>query len=279
MIKRILIPLDSSSYTDTAIDLGCDFARRHDAELTGLVILDIPGIEKTVRPIPLGGVHSVDVLEKSIREEAKIHIKKVLDRFKEKCRKANVRHRQAERQGSPSERIIRESMFYDFVVIGLRTYYHFKADSPGDSLEHIMDHATTPLYAVPEHASIPDDGKIKVLTAFNGCLPSARALHWLARMAFPETTEVTVLMSDPDKEISRYYLDQAEAYLNAHSMTKVNKEWTTQSIIDAVNAQYLDWADMVVLGAHCKKRMMDFMLGSLAKHLIDEAKKPLIIGL
>ena len=53
MIKRILLPLDSSPYTDTAMEIGCDLAERHGAELTGLVILDIPGIEKSIGPVPL----------------------------------------------------------------------------------------------------------------------------------------------------------------------------------------------------------------------------------
>jgi nucleotide-binding universal stress UspA family protein len=55
MIKRILIPLDSSNYTDTAIEIGCDLAKRHGAELTGMVIMDIPGIKETISPVPLGG--------------------------------------------------------------------------------------------------------------------------------------------------------------------------------------------------------------------------------
>ncbi len=169
-------------------------------------------------------------------------------------------------------------MFLTISGARMWTFYHFKADSPGDSLEKIMDHSITPIYAVPEHAVIPSAGKLNVLAAFNGCLPSARALHWLPQLMYPgRTTEVTVLMSDPDEKTSRYYLDQAEAYLNAHPIEKVNKAWTTQKIVEATKTQYFDSADIIVLGPHCKKRIADFMLGSLANSLIDEAKKPLII--
>jgi len=42
--------------------------------------------------------------------------------------------------------------------------------------------------------------------------------------------------------------------------------------------QYLDWATIVVVGAHSKRGLYDFMLGSLTKYLIKEAKKPVIIG-
>ena len=46
MIKRILIPLDPSEYAQAAIQVGAQIARRTDAELTGLVILDIESIEE-----------------------------------------------------------------------------------------------------------------------------------------------------------------------------------------------------------------------------------------
>jgi len=54
MLKRILIPLDPGPYTEKCIELGCIMANRLDAELTGMVILDIPGIEKSVGPVPDG---------------------------------------------------------------------------------------------------------------------------------------------------------------------------------------------------------------------------------
>lgn len=279
MIKRILIPLDPSPYAETALEFGCNVAKRHGAELTGLVVLDIPGIQKAIGSLPFGGLHYVEPLEKSIEKEARTHIQSLLSRFNEKCQKEGVAHRQAERQGSPSERIIRESIFYDFVMIGLRTYFDFKAsDRPGDSLEKILDHSITPIYGVPEKFSIPSAEKIKILIAFNGSLPSARALQRLAQLAICDTAEVTLLMSDPKREAAEYYLDQAEAYLNAHSIRDVKKEWTSKNIIQAMEEQYLDWATIVVVGAHSKKGLYDFMLGSLTKYLIKEAKKPVIIG-
>ena len=279
MIKRILIPLDTSPYTEAALELGCNVAKRHGAELTGLVVLDIPGIEKSITPVPIGGLYYLEHLEKSIEKRARKRIQSLLDRFDEKCEKEGIAHRQAERQGSPSEQIIRESIFYDFVIIGLYTYFDFRAsDKPGDTLDKILDHSITPIYGVPEKFSMPTAEKIKVLIAFNGSLPSARALQRLAQLAVPETTEVTLLMSDPERETADYYLDQAEAYLNSHSIRNVSKEWISQDIIEAMKESYLDWATIVVVGAHSKRRLIDFTVGSLTKYLIKEARKPIIIG-
>ena len=42
--------------------------------------------------------------------------------------------------------------------------------------------------------------------------------------------------------------------------------------------KYLPWADLVVLGVHSKKGLLDFMLGSLSRHLIKVGEKPLLFG-
>ena len=281
MIKRILIPLDPSPYTETATKIGCAVARQQGAELTGLVVLDIPGIEKSIGMVPLGGLYYAERLEKQKEREARDRIQSLLSRFKETCEKAGVAHREAELQGSPSERILGESMFYDAVIVGLRTFYQFEtSDSPGDSLEEILDHAITPVYGVPERFSLPvvPEEKIKVLIPFDGSLPSARALHRFAQLAVPDAMEVVLLMSDPDREKADSYLDRAEAYLKAHAVSDVKKEWTSQEIIQAVDDHYLDWATMVVVGAHAKAGLFDFMVGSLTRYLIEKAEKPVLIG-
>ena len=55
-------------------------------------------------------------------------------------------------------------------------------------------------------------------------------------------------------------------------------KWTSKDIIQAMEEQYLDWATIVAVGAHSKKPLYDFAVGSLTKYLIKEAKKPLLIG-
>jgi len=55
MIKRILLPLDASPFTAAATEAACLLAKNQDAQITGLVVIDIPGIKKSIGPVPLGG--------------------------------------------------------------------------------------------------------------------------------------------------------------------------------------------------------------------------------
>ncbi len=281
MIKRILVPLDPSPYTETALEIGTAIAGLYDAELTGLVILDLPGIEKSIGPIPLGGLYYADRIEKQKEKEAHDRIHSLLEKFGEKCKKEGVRFREAEQQGSPSDRILQEALFYDAIIIGMRTYFHFEtSEKPGDSLEKIMDETITPIYAVPEKFTLPStpEEKIRVLLAFDGSLPAARAMQRFAHLARPDFFEVTILISEKDKARAQYYLNQAEAYLASHGIEKIHKKWIEEDIIDALEETYLDWAHVVVVGAHSKRGMFGFKVGSLTTHLIKANKKPMLIG-
>ena len=277
MLRRILIPLDPSPYATAALEYGCYLVKRYNAEITGLVILDIPGIEKSIGPVPAGAFYYAQKLEKLKEEQAREHIHTLLDKFKRKCEQEGVMHREAECQGHPSERILHESIFYDLVIMGFRTYFHFETnDAPGDSLEKILDHSIVPILMVP--SSFRFDERARVLVAFNGSLPAAGALQDFVHVFQPSSFEITLLTSDEDQSVANYYLDRAQSYLNAHSFSNVEKVWTTQDIIRVMEERFLDWADLVVIGAHSKKGLLDFMVGSLGQYLIKEAKKPVFLG-
>jgi nucleotide-binding universal stress UspA family protein len=281
MLKRVLVPLDPSPYTDAVLEWACRAARRHSAELTGMVVLDIPGIRDSIGPVPLGGFHYAERLEKAREKKARDRIESLLAKFKEKCRKEGVAHRVTEHQGTPSEQIIKESIYYDAVMMGMRTCYKFGEDEGGcDSLEEILDHSITPVYGIPEKPALPEleKEKMKVLIAFDGSHPAARALQRFAQLAVPSVMEVTLVKSDDDAKTAQFQLDQAEAFLRIHGLTLVHKECITQHIIDAMDQKYLDWAHLVVVGAHSKKGLFDFMLGSLSRFLVKEARKPVLIA-
>ena len=279
MLRRILVPFDPSPYAAAALGYACFLAKRQNAEVTGVVVLDIPGIEKSVGPAPLGGIYYASMLEKAKEKRAHEHIQTLLGKFREKCQKEGVVHYEAELQGAPSDQIRQDSIYYDLVVMGMRTHFHFETEhKPGDSIDRIFSHASTPFLVVPEHVQSRE--KINVLIAFNGSLPSVRALqgftHLFESSAFE--THITLLMSESDATLAKFHIDGASAYLNAHSFHNVKIEQISQDIIEAMEEKYLPWADLVVLGVHSKKGFLDFMLGSLSRHLIKVGTKPLLFG-
>lgn len=186
MIKRILVPLDPSPYTDTTIRMAVMMAKIYDAQLTGLVVLDIPGIEKSIGAIPAGALHFAEKIELAKKTEASQRIEILMDKFRDVCEKEGVAFTEAHEQGYPSHQIIEVSKYYDLMILGLRTYYHFETtDKAGDSLEKLLKESITPIIGVPQDFYIDVLGgeKIKVLIAFDGGLQSARALQRFAHSA------------------------------------------------------------------------------------------------
>jgi nucleotide-binding universal stress UspA family protein len=281
MVKRILVPLDLSPYSAAALNQACLIAKKLDAEITGLVILDIPGIEKSIGPIPMGGLYYAEHLEKTKLEDAENRIHTLLTKFENQCKKAGVRYKRAERQGTPSNQILKESVYYDAIIMGIRTFFHFESqDKAGDSLEKIMDDSITPIFAVPSYdiAPVSINEEARVLITFDGSLPSARALQRFVQFGLPEDMEITILNSSEDEANSGYLLAEAEDYLKSHGFVKIKKDWTTEPIIDVIENRYFNKIDVIVLGIHSKKKILQFVLGSLTKRLIKQGTKVLFIG-
>ena len=278
MLRRILIPLDNSPFTEAALSWSCYAAKITGAELTGLTVLDIPGIERSIGSVPVGGIQVARCIVDTKEQKALEHIKKLLENFESTCKKSGVRYSLAERQGNPSDQIIKDSIFYDLVVIGLRTNYHYDADDKrGESVEHIMGHSVSPILAVPDRFEKPT-GKINVIVAFDGSLPSARALHRFAQIVRTAEYSVTILMSHQDMEFANRCLDGAETFLISHDFKHVKKKWTTANILDEIRENYLENTNLIVLGAHSKSILTDFMVGSLSKSLMRQENKYLLIG-
>ncbi len=65
MIKRILVTLGRSEYSQAAIEMGIQIAKTHKAELTGIVVLDAESIKKSVGSMPAGAIKLAKKMEES----------------------------------------------------------------------------------------------------------------------------------------------------------------------------------------------------------------------
>ncbi len=284
MIKRILVPLDASLYCEKSIEQAITVAKIHDAEITGLVILDIKGINKSVGPVPAGAAYYAKKLEKNKVKVADNLIKSLLNKFEEKCKDAKAKYLIHERQGLPSKKILEESMFYDLLVIGKKTYYEFDADKDkgGASFEEILDHSITPILTVPAnfHAPNLEKSNVKVLISYDGSLPCSRSVQRFAQLAglVGKNIEIHVVMSHDNEKLAGHYLMDIKKYLKAHNFNNVHTVYTPENVKKFIGNNYLDWADMYVLGAHSQKGLTEYLTGSYTKYLINNTNAPIFIG-
>ena len=109
MINRILVCLDKSTYTDSAIDYACWLAKHHDASLEGLVVLDVKGIQHSEAMVPLGQIHRAKTRVAAKEEKYHQLMEGLLANFSARCEAVGVRHTEFEMQGTPAASILKES--------------------------------------------------------------------------------------------------------------------------------------------------------------------------
>jgi nucleotide-binding universal stress UspA family protein len=278
-IKKILVPLDLSPYADVATECACSIAKRHHAQVEGIVVLDLPEIMGQNTPFNAWMLPDAMKLEKERHENAKQRIADALKHFVQLCEPHAITHLEAEAQGVPADCILEAAALHDLLVMGLRT--HFRPDTsgePSDSLETILRSPSAPVLALPNDPKQDPEKWKKVVVAFDGSPNACRALKEFTRFAQPYHFDVVIVTSSKEKEHGEAVADSAAAYLRAHRITEVATVVTARGIHETIDEEFIDRADLVVAGIHSKKLLKDFFVGSLARKLIDYGHTPLFLN-
>lgn len=278
-IKRILVPLDPSMYADAATQTACRIATKHDAEIGGVVVLD--SREITASLVPTIGPYypmMIEAVQKKKQHAGHI-LEDCMTRFAGTCEKEGVKHFETKWEGLPAEKLLESSIFYDLVVIGLETFFHFETrgekDDDGRSLSSLLSQTITPILAVPAKGLEKFE---RVFIAFDGSLSSARALQDFSRFAQPFNFEITVFVGGKPKQEADFLLSDAKEFLGAHGLLKVTLKQESEPIESSLAPDYLDSFDLIVAGIHSKRIIKDFFVGSFTKGLIERGTKPLFLS-
>ena len=277
-IKKILVPLDLSPFADAATAAACSIAKKHHAQVEGIVALDMPEIMGTGLPYHAWLVPDALRLEKARIDEAKRKIADAQQHFARICEPLNVSHTEDETHGVPADAILEAASLHDLIVMGLRTHFHpGKHGEAGHSLDRILEAPNAPVLAMPKNATDPASWK-KVLVAFDGSSSSCRALKEFARFAQPFDFEVTVIKSSKEKARAGAAVRSAAGYLRAHGISSVDTMVSDREIGKMIDEDYIETSDLVVAGIHSKKFVKDFFVGSLTKQLIAYGHTPLLLS-
>ena len=278
MAGRILVPLDPSPFSSSAVDYACGLAKGMDAEVTGLMILDAPDIEKSVRGVTPGALEYAQKAGRRKEADAHRQIQQHLAEFARICEQRGIRHRELEVQGEPASMIIGESVFFDIVVMGIETHYkHQTSDAPCDTLQKIAGHMMPPVIAVPEERYEPSD-ITKITVAFGGSRTAARSIRQFVNLGLFQKAEITILCSNPEINVANELIAAVSRYMNAHGYDNLQPMWTPRPVVEELREKYLDETDLIVLGAHAKHGILSFLYGQVTRFVLNEATTPVFIA-
>ncbi|MEX2580664.1 MAG: universal stress protein [Verrucomicrobiales bacterium] len=275
-IKRILVPLDPSPHARAATQTACEVARKHKAELAGVAVLDSSEIRANLVPA-IGPYYPmmIDAVQEKVHHADKL-LDDCLEEFAATCEREKVRHFETEYEGIPAQKLLESSIFFDLIVMGLKTSFHFETRGlGGESLDNLLDRTSTPVLAVPTSGMLAPS---KVLIAFDGSFGATRALHDFVGFGRPYDFEITVISADMKTDRLGFLLDNAKIFLENHGFSKVACIASGDSIEKAVDEDMTSDFDLIVAGIHSRKTVKDYFLGSFAKQLIQRDDTPLFLS-
>ena len=271
--SKILLGLDGSPYAQAAIEYACQLALNHNASITGVAIINRPGIQSSSGPMPIGGAHYEVQREEQLLEATEQKAKAILNDFARICddRKINaVLHADT---GSPFSEIIEESKFHDFIVIGKRTFFEYDANETYGTLERILKNGLIPVLAVPD--SVREIKK--VLVAYDDSIPASKVVHMFLLLGIWNACDITLLTVNDSAQAAQELLGNLGGFFESYGIkpSLATRSGPPDTAVKSYIAE--NDIDMLAMGAYGRKSVRKFFVGSVTQHLIQETDIPLFL--
>ncbi len=281
MIEKILIPTDGSANSLTALEYGIYIARKLDASLIGLYVLDVNLIQGPMLTDISGSVGMppydgfFDAVETSLNEKADC----ILKDFQERCQKSGIGAEVKKTIGKISPVIIEEAQSADLILMAKKgEHFHLKEGGLlGSVAEAVVRNSGKPVLITPENfLEIESMG-----LAYDGSDSASKALKLSLELseqnAWPLT--VVIITSDAKKadNLSTQIEDMNEKYSSAPKadceiIILSGKE--SNEIIKFIREGAVE---LMVMGAYGHNRLRELLLGSTTTHIIRTSPIPVLL--
>jgi nucleotide-binding universal stress UspA family protein len=275
MIKRILVGLGGTPFTTVATKIATELGDLHQAQLTGVTVVDTNKLDK-VGPVPAGGAVYAQRMRERKAQITKEGTEQAIAAFKAHCSKQQVVCRRIEyEQKDPFAAMISEARLNDLTIFGLRSIfdYGFTSD-PDKAIIKLLTQGVRPILAVAEtYRSIK-----KALIAYSGSMESAKALRdFLHLNPWPGVALHAVHFKEgPEKE--PFLLKDAAEFCDAHGF-----EVKTDAVEGRARSDLLPFArennaDLIVMGNSVNKALLKRLLTDTVLDTIKSADRPLFLS-
>ena len=274
MVKRILVGLAGTEYTDVAIQRAVELAERHDAELTGVTVVDPAKISGDA--VPIGGGSTATELRQRKQEVTQQRINDATSSFIDHCQATNVRFRLEHEEGDAFKLMLSYSRYHDLTIFGLRSVfeYYFEDVDSGGLLERLIRGGARPIIAVSKKYRPVR----RVVVAYSGSVESAKAMRRFVQMRLWPDALLNIVTCDGAREEPATLLADAKEYCEAHGFT-TNVEHLSAPAKTTLLSYADDWdVDMIVMGNSARNLLMRKVFGETAIHVMGNAEIPLFLA-
>lgn len=285
MIKSILISIDESVSSKATLEVGLDLAKNIDARVKGLYVEDVMRLLEWQPTELIGAAMGASSGMPEVRPtEEQVEIEKEFVRestnlrtlFEEGTNNLKLKSSFTISRGKVDEQIINFSRSVDLVVIGRRgKTYPETSKEPGPVAESLLRHTTRPVLLVPQGSKLTS----KVLISYDGGSGAQRALREGAALASLQNSKVEIVSVLDETEKAKKLLEEAREFLIPYNL---NVAYTAASGSHnpwkAIMQRAKDFnSGLVVIGAFGENKIMEMIFGSTTRHVLMEAKCPVLL--
>lgn len=285
MVHSILVAIDDSQASRSALDVGVNLAKISGAKVKGLYVEDTMRLLQWQPAELIGSAIGVSSgLPQSKPTEEQIEIEReyaaegnlLKSLFEKACGDFKIQGNFSIMRGKVDEVISQASRTVDIVVIGRRgRSYPIDSMEPGPVTENLLRHATRPVLVVPVGGKLTN----KILFAYDGSETAQRALSAGAQFAKILPAEVEVVSVADDIDRADNYLNEAKEFLLSYKVKATyivefgsTKPW--KGIMDqAKNFE----AGLIVIGAFGSNMLMEMIFGSTTREILSQATCPVLL--
>ncbi len=278
MIRRILLPLDADADTSVATRYAVDIARRHDAEIIGMAVVDTQGIEGSSTGGGIGSFYYAEKLRERLTDETRQTAQRLIRSFTDAMDEAGVRSRSEVEEGVPFERIVEEAKYADILIVGRDPHFFYgHPNERTETLARVVKESGCPVLTVLD----PIQTVERVLVAYDGSDAAARTVRQFAQLKpFGGSVAVhvlTVAKSPSEEPEAQIHLANLRGFLEAHGLPTTTTFVTGDPFKQIRSHAESAGADAIIAGAHAVSKLKRFAFGSTTASLIEKEGRPLFL--
>jgi len=276
MIKSILIPTDGSEFNKVALTYGIYFAKRFDAQVTGLHVVDIRSLEGPLLSDISGALGFAPYqsflprFQKILEDRGDL----ILEGFQAACEAQSIHPKIKRLSGVVSSAIVEEARTVDLVVIAQRgEHERWSNGLLGSTTESVVRRSPRPVLVTP--------GTFRecksVLVAYDGSVESNRALKTACEVFSGGGTRLTAVVVSGNAKKCATLTTEIEAYVGPYK-TDVAVDCVEGDAAQAILDQAAKiGVDLIVMGAFGHSRIHDLILGGTAAYIIRNTTLPVLL--
>ncbi len=275
MLRTILVALDDSPYTETSTSLAIEWAKRFDAQLWGLGLLDTVSIARP-QPVSIGGASYRQGRDAAMIANTQGLVQDVIAKFREQCSAADVKAEVFEDIGDPAANILRVAHRCDVVMLGRQTHFHLEREDPDGTVGIVLRGCPRPITVVPPELPAGEG----VMVAYSGGREVAHALQTFHLLGLDRGETVHVVGVDREGWQVGELAHLACEYLKSHGVHVEFHELASKSSPAEVILEQVQKLRprMMVMGTHGYHPLRELFTTSVTRNVLRSCPVPVFVG-